>query len=374
MVDFAHLLMKLRSGYDLLYALLATLIVAQGTWWVIYQSREGRRYEAAEMQRLEAEQRQVALLLTKMPELREDLYRLHESFPGLLIDVHGGEPVVRVDPVVANAIRHEAGRRRRMFLLEGTFFLALLAAATAVLSLAHRAETRFRRSREILLAGITHEFRTPLASLRLWAETLQRPQLEDAARARILGKLLEDAERLEALVAQVLAAGRGGELDPRLFEALDVGREAKEVLREMEGYLQAHHAAVSADLPEGHEFLGQRMAFAVALRNLVQNAAKYSPPPARIDVRLARDGQWLRLSVRDHGPGIARRDQDRVFESFTRLEEVARDAATSTRGAGLGLFLVKRNAEAMGGRVELASDAGAGATFTLVLPARSEET
>jgi signal transduction histidine kinase len=365
--------MRLGSAHDLLYGLLATLIVAQGTWWVVYQSREGRRYEAAETERLEAEQRQATLVLSSMPELRGDARRLHESFPGLLFDLRGADPVVMIDPVVANAIRHEARRRQRMFLLEGTFFLALLVGGTVVLGFAHRAETRFRRSREILLAGITHEFRTPLASLRLWAETLQRPHLDVSARDRILGKLLEDAGRLEALVAQVLAAGRGGELDPRLFEPLDAGREAKEVLREMEGYLQAHHAAVSADLPEGHEFLGQRMAFAVALRNLVQNAAKYSPSPARIDVRLARDGRWLRLSVGDRGPGIARRDHHRVFESFTRLSEGGREAPTSTRGAGLGLFLVKRNVEAMGGRVELASDAGFGSTFTLVLPARPGE-
>ncbi|MFN8178197.1 MAG: HAMP domain-containing sensor histidine kinase [bacterium] len=364
--------MRSRSGHDLLYALLATLIVAQGTWWVIYQSREGRRYEEAEMRRLSEERAQATLVLATVPELRKDLHRLHESFPGLLIDTGSAEPVVRVDPVVANAIRHEAQRRRKMFLAEGSFFLLLLMAATVVLGFAHRAETRFRRSREILLAGITHEFRTPLASLRLWAETLQRPTLDEAARVRILPKLLEDAGRLEALVGQVLAAGRGGELDPRLFEPLDAGREAKEVLREMEGYLQAHRAEVAADLPEGHEFLGQRLAFAVALRNLVQNAAKYSPSPARIDVRLARDGRWLRLSVHDRGPGIPRADQKRVFESFTRLEDAAREASTSTRGAGLGLFLVKRNAEAMGGRVELASDAGTGSTFTLVLPVRPE--
>jgi signal transduction histidine kinase len=279
---------------------------------------------------------------------------------------------VRVDPSVRKALREEAARRRRMFQFEGTFFLALLVAGTIILVFAHRAEGRFRSSREIFLAGITHEFRTPLASLRLWAETLQRPDLDADAQRRIQARLLEDAIRLESLVGQVLAAGRGGQMDPRLFETLDAGREAKDVLREMEGYLQLKRATVQSTLPEGLEFLGQREAFAVALRNLVQNAARYSPAPATIDVRLVRDGRWLRLAVTDHGPGIAAKDHRRIFESFTRLEETAADPSTSTHGAGLGLFLVKRNAEAMGGRVELVSEPGRGSMFTLVLPARGE--
>jgi signal transduction histidine kinase len=360
--------MGLRSGRAL-YGLLVTLIVAQGTWWVIYQTREGRRYEEAELRRLDARRGHAEALLAGDPAPSPG--ELRQRFPELAIGPGPGP--VRVDPDAVLAIRDEGRRRRRMFQLEGTFFLVLLGAATLVLAFAHRAEDRFRRSREVLLAGITHEFRTPLASLRLWAETLQRDDLDEQTRERIRGRLVEDVGRLESLVGQVLAAGRGGEMDPRLFEALDAGREAKDVLREMEGYLELQGAEVSAELPEGIEFLGQREAFAVAFRNLVQNAAKYSQKPARIDVTLTQDGRWLRLAVRDRGPGIPRADHRRVFESFTRLDEPERDGSTSTRGAGLGLFLVKRNAEAMGGRVELASEVAAGSTFTLVLPSRPEE-
>ena len=364
--------MKPRSGNGFLYGLLVALIVAQGTWWVIYQTREGNRFEEAENRRLAAQRRLAEHILsppTDPPSVRE----LRAEFPELEIGPGPGGMAVRVDPAVRSALHEEARRRRRMFQFEGTFFLALLAAGTIILVVAHRAEGRFRSSREIFLAGITHEFRTPLASLRLWAETLQRPDLDEEARRRIEARLLEDAVRLESLVGQVLAAGRSGEMDPRLFEPLDAGREARDVLREMEGYLQVKRATVASVLPEGLEFLGQREAFAVALRNLVQNAARYSPAPATIDVRLAGDGRWLRLAVTDHGRGIAAKDHRRIFESFTRLEESAPDPETSTHGAGLGLFLVKRNAEAMGGRVELESEPGRGSTFTLVLPVRGEE-
>lgn len=363
--------MRRRPRNGIWYGLLVALIVAQGTWWVIYQTREGHRYEEAEGRRLAAERRAAEALLVPHRDA-PDPAALRRDFPELRFgDAPDGVPRVEISPDVLRAIHDEAARRRRMFQFEGTFFLVLLAAGTLVLVLAHRAEGRFRSSREILLAGITHEFRTPLASLRLWAETLQRPGLDGDAKRRICGRLLEDAVRLESLVGQVLAAGRGGEMDPRLFEPLDAGREAQDVLREMEGYLRSKQARIAAELPEGHEFLGQREPFAVALRNLVQNAAKYSPAPATIDVRLTRDGKWLRLAVQDRGPGIAARDHRRIFESFTRLDE-APDPGTSTHGAGLGLFLVKRNAEAMGGSVQLESEPGRGSTFTLLLPVREE--
>jgi signal transduction histidine kinase len=358
-----------HPGLDLLYGLLATLIVAQGTWWVIFQTREGARYERVEVERLESELRHARSLVAIAPDATTS-EQLRDTFPELSIERRPDGVDVEIDPEVLTAVRAEARRRSRMFLLEGTFFLALLGAGTLVLGLAHRAESRFRRSREVLLAGITHEFRTPLASLRLWTETLERDDLDEAARARIRPKLLEDVGRLEALVSQVLAAGRGGDMDRRLFEPLDAGREAADVLAEMEGYLTMSRARVAADLPPGHVFLGQRVPFAVALRNLVQNAAKYSPAPAKIDLSLSREGRWIRLAVHDDGPGIARVNHERIFESFTRLEDGDRPAATSTHGAGLGLFLVKRNVEAMGGRVELVSELGRGSTFTLVLPAQ----
>lgn len=361
--------MRRRPRYGFLYGLLVALIVAQGTWWVIYQTREGRRHEEAENRRLDLERALVGALLAP-PAAPADPDRIRLEHPDIEI-VEGPEgPRAAVSPAVREALREETARRRRMFQFEGVFFLGLLAAGTVVLVFAQRAEDRFRRSREVLLAGITHEFRTPLASLRLWAETLQRDDLDDEARGRIRGRLLEDAVRMESLVAQVLAAGRGGEMDPRLFEPLDAGREARDVLREMEGYLRSKHATVTADLPEGLEFLGQREPFAVALRNLVQNAAKYAPPPSTVHVRLTRDGKWLRLAVADRGPGIAAKDRERIFEAFTRLEDNAPDPGTSTHGAGLGLFLVRRNAEAMRGRVELDSEPGRGSTFTLVLPLR----
>jgi signal transduction histidine kinase len=253
-----------------------------------------------------------------------------------------------------------------MFLWEGLFFLLLLLAAATILVVALRREREFKRARELFLAGATHEFKTPLASLRLYAETLNRAELPAAERGRIRGLMVEDIKRLEGLVNQVLAMS-GEELfreEPR--QRLDLAAECHAVLQDLAGYLAGRGARVTTDLPPHHEVLGQRLPLALALRNLIQNAVKFSPPPAAVDVRLRRRGRWHELAVRDRGPGIPRRLHAKVFECFYSGDE-------KRPGAGLGLYLVRRNAERLGGRVELRSAEGQGATFTLRLPAYEGE-
>ncbi len=358
--------MALPNPLRVLYVLLVVLIVAQGVWWVIYLMREGRRHERLELRRLEAERRQAELALQVLPEAQSDPARtIREKFPELVLETRGDSLVVRVDPLAVSSIREDANRRTRMFLFEGTFFLVLLAAGMIVLGVAHRAEARFRRSREVFLAGVTHEFRTPLAALRLHAETLARPELPEEAHRALLPKLETEVDRMEALVDQVLEAGRDGALDPATFETLDAGEEAAHVLEEMDGYLRRESARVEARLTPGSAFRGRPDAFATALRNLVQNAAKHSPRPAAITLDLAADEHCVRLAVRDAGPGIAKEHHARIFESFARVESGDR---ARTRGAGLGLYLAKRNIEAMGGHIELNSETGRGSTFTIVLP------
>ena len=355
--------MKIRVSLRLLYGILVSLILALGAWWVFYQTTEGRRHERLELQRLEAERRQAESLVGALPEAVDAARILRESYPDLIYRP-GEDPAVVIRPEMIERAHEGARRRSRMFAWEGVFFLALLASGMIILGIGHRAEMRFRRSREILLAGVTHEFRTPLAALRLHAETLQRPELGENARAGILARLVEEVERMETLIDQVLRAGREGEIDEPV-ELLDASDEANAVLREMGAYLELEKAEIQAKLPSGMTFLGHRAAFATAFRNLVQNATKHSPAPARIAIQLVSNEGDLRLSVRDEGPGIAREHHQRIFESF---ERVSGGDASLTRGSGLGLYLAKRSVEAMGGRIELASQPGRGSTFTIVLP------
>lgn len=368
--------MVLRRYFGFLYGILVVLIIALGVWWVYFLTSEGRTYEQFQLQRMTTDQVQANHLIRTVPEIAADpAGQLGESYPHLLFQKTAAGYQVEVDPRAVDRVRQEVRRRQRMFTAEGIFFLLLLAAGTTILTLAFRSEREFKRARELFLTGATHELKTPLASLRLYTETLQRPNLQKPRAERIRQHMLEDVERLENLVDQILALGYDEQNAGSRRENLDVAEETRSVLGELEGFLTGHGATVTTDLPAGHLVLGQRFIFGLLLRNLLSNAVHHSPHPVRIDLSLRQAGAWVRLAVSDDGPGIPRADRKRIFQEFVRGDgpngQGNRESPGGRQhaGAGLGLYLVKRKMEMLGGKVELASKPGEGSTFTLVMPA-----
>jgi len=354
------------------YWLLLVLMIAQSSWWVIYLSREGDRYLELQEQRFQSDRLHAAYLMRSYPEIAEDpRAHLRESFPNLHFRRLETGWDIHIDGAVEAAARKEAHRRSAMFMGEGIFFLALILSGSVLLTLAYRREMSFRRTRELFLAGVSHEFRTPLASLQLYAETLERPDLDESRRREILDHMQQDVARLDGMVGQVLATSRAESPLGASIERLDPAAEAREVLRSLEAFFIREGAQVRTEWGETVRILGDRQLFSVALRNLLENAVKYSPRPAMIELCLETSGDQCRLSVSDRGPGIPRHLRKRIFESFFRVGE-AGSRPGGVRGTGLGLYLVKRAAGELGGKIELESRMGEGSTFTLVLPVAEE--
>jgi len=328
--------MKWHRRLGLLYTVLVILILAMGTWWMYYINQEGQNYERYQFQRLATDRLHAVFLLQLDPVVADDPHTaLGDTYPHLLFERDGAGWTVSVDPVVHQAVHDEADRRNRMFLAESIFFLALLIAGTTILTLAFRREREFKRARELFLAGATHELKTPLACIRLYTETLERTDLDDEARRRIHHSLVKDIERLEEMMEQILSVSRDQDGPCRRPETLDLAAETAELLDVMHTFLDGNGATVTSELPAN---------------------------------RLIHDDHH-HLSVSDDGPGIPRRDQDKIFDSFYR----ASSGGDHPPGAGLGLYLVRRTAEALGGSVSLDSEEGRGATFTLTLPVQREE-
>ncbi len=217
-------------------------------------------------------------------------------------------------------------------------------------------ETSLRSQRQ-LVADASHELRTPLTSLRTNLELLERGQPTDPVeRQQLLGDLVTQMERLTTLVGDLIEVARDEET-PMPFEQLQLDEVVHEVVDDVSfRYPKVRFNVMSSP----SSINGVKVRVARAITNLLDNAAKYSPPGATVDVTVA-NGE---ISVRDHGPGVAAEDASRVFDRFWRSND-----ARHLPGSGLGLSIVKDVAESHGGSVTLERpiDGGGGARFRLRL-------
>jgi len=217
-------------------------------------------------------------------------------------------------------------------------------------------ETSLRSQRQ-LVADASHELRTPLTALRTNLELLERGQPTDPVeRQQLLGDLVSQIERLTTLVGDLIEVARDEET-PMPFEELQLDEVVHEVVDDVSfRYPKVHFNVTSAP----STINGVKVRVARAITNLLDNAAKYSPPGATVDVAVA-NGE---ISVRDHGPGVSAEDATRVFDRFWRSND-----ARHLPGSGLGLSIVKVVAESHGGSVTLERpiDGGGGARFRLRL-------
>jgi signal transduction histidine kinase len=256
--------------------------------------------------------------------------------------------------------------RRRLVI--GGIALACLLMSAASYGL-YRVTTRellLARQQSDFVAAVSHEFRTPLTSMRHLLDLLiGRGVVDEGRKAHYYTLLAGETERLQRMVETLLSFGRMDaaahvwKLEP--LEVTDlVHSVADDFRREIAPRLL--DVELNADLPGVR---GDREALARALWNLLENAAKYSPGESPIRLFAERAGTTVAIGVQDHGIGIPVAEQQRVFQKFVRGDDAKR---AGIRGVGVGLALVKRVAEAHGGTVGLTSAVGAGSTFTLVLP------
>jgi signal transduction histidine kinase len=207
-----------------------------------------------------------------------------------------------------------------------------------------------------LLANITHELRSPLASIRVLAETLAQGR----GNAIEYGALVAaEGQRLEGLVEQALTAARIDEAPS--FAPVDPREIVASAVTLIRARADRRSVSINSEIPVLPEACWDGPAIRRALLNLLDNAVTHGRAGGHVSVSAAADGNVIRLSVADDGPGIGRRDRRRVFGRFVR-------GPSESAGTGLGLYVVEQVAQAHGGRVDLVSAEQRGCTFTLVLP------
>ncbi len=228
------------------------------------------------------------------------------------------------------------------------------------------------RRQTTFIDSVTHELRSPLASIRLGLQTLGREGLEDTQKEQLRGMMLDDTERLAAFIDDILEAtrleyGKAGQMISVVsLEELVYACTATVTRRH-----KLEPEVVEVDITDDIELNTDATALETVLKNLLDNAIKYSNTPVRVQVTgRIREGM-AELCVRDHGVGIPNHELRRIFDRFYRVDN---EDVRSRRGTGLGLFVVKALVEDLGGRLRAHSDGpGKGTTMTVTLPIRPRD-
>ena len=230
-------------------------------------------------------------------------------------------------------------------------------------------EIRRNEQHDSFINAVTHELKTPVASIRLYLQTLQTRDLDEDKRREFYRIMLEDSDRLLHTIDQVLLAGATGSILRRSaktrLDLAQIARECVELARTR--FHLGEDALQYVERTTGAIVLGDADELKAAVWNLIDNAVKYSQGSPHVRVELAdAENQRVAVRVTDQGVGISPAELKRIFKRFYRIPA---SVAVRTKGSGLGLFIVRSVARKHGGRAFAESAGqGQGSTFTLLLP------
>ena len=225
---------------------------------------------------------------------------------------------------------------------------------------------RIERMRRDFVANVSHEFKTPLTSIRGYAETLLSGALHDRNSAPDFVKIIErNAQHLESLVRDLLTLAKLEAELPALKETVNVKTIIDELVASRQAVLLERSITVANDCPS-IEINADGARLRTALSNLVDNAIHYNRPSGEIRIQGSVEKPMFYLAIADTGTGIPSEELPRIFERFYRVDKAR---SRESGGTGLGLSIVKHAIESQGGSISVTSRLGAGSTFTIKLPA-----
>ncbi|HEY3673922.1 MAG TPA: ATP-binding protein [Acidimicrobiia bacterium] len=291
----------------------------------------------------------------------------------------GATTVVRIAPLEVEAV---ASREHPLASSDRALLEALVAGLAAAIDRLRledeardaRIDAQVGRTRSGFLSAVTHNLRTPLASIKAASSTLRAPDLDlsPADRTELLDTIYDETERLERLVTNILELSRirAGGLEVRR-QRVELSDLAQAAIRRLRPLARAHRVRLDIPATLGDVDVDVQMMEQV-FGNLLENALRFAPPGSEILVsccpgpRHDQGPAEVEVRVADHGPGVPEEERERIFEEFARV-----DARPDASGTGLGLAIVHALVTAHGGRVWCEETHGGGATFVFVMPAGS---
>ncbi|MFY7989293.1 MAG: sensor histidine kinase [Fluviicola sp.] len=251
-----------------------------------------------------------------------------------------------------------------MIVGEGSVFLLLLLFGLWRIKSSIRKEINIARQQNNFMLSVTHELKTPLAATKLYLQTLlKHQQLPEEKKQEVLNKAIEESNRLEGLVEQILTASRleqqSIDLNRTKFELNEAVSELIQIQQNRQNIQIAFQAAQEIHV-HTDRFLSQ-----TAINNLLENALKFTDPAKGVSVKISVHELYISIRIKDFGKGISVEDQRLLFRKFSRL---GNEETRTTKGTGLGLYIAYQSSKAIGGMVKLINPGEAGAEFEIQIP------
>ena len=251
-----------------------------------------------------------------------------------------------------------------MIVGEGSVFLLLLLFGLWRIKASIRKEINIARQQNNFMLSVTHELKTPLAATKLYLQTLlKHQQLPEEKKQEVLNKAIEESNRLEGLVEQILTASR---LEQQSIDLNRTKFELNEAVSELI-QIQQNRQNIQITFQAAHEIRvhTDRFLLQTAINNLLENAIKFTDPAKGVSVKISVHELYSSIRIKDFGKGISVEDQRLLFRKFSRL---GNEETRTTKGTGLGLYIAYQSSKAIGGMVKLINPGEAGAEFEIQIP------
>ena len=255
----------------------------------------------------------------------------------------------------------EKKRKTAQYTGEGVTFLLLIILSAFLFFRAVKKQLKISREQQQFMIAVTHELKTPIAVASLNMETIQKRDLEKEQREKLLNNTLEELRRMNGLCNNLLLSSQMESSGYRItYEPIRISQIAEKCIHDFSSRFPGHHFQFSG----GKESMisGDAFLLEMAINNLIDNAIKYSPRESNISVTTKEDGDRIIVEVTDEGQGIPAEEQKRIFEKFYRAGD---EATRKARGTGLGLFIVKKVADAHDAVISLAENKPCGTIIRL---------
>jgi len=313
--------MQNKSKIPWLFYALVAYVVMQFLWWEVLLARQTKQ--------LAEEHKKVSALNISDKTLLE-------------------ENLKQIDKKRAHQLYMHIG--------EGTVFLILLSLGVLKIYNTRKKENELALLQNNFLLSVTHELKSPLASVKLQLQTLQKHKLDEATQNNLLQRALADNERLLRLIDNILLASKTGNETPALnFKEINL----KEIVTKLvEQAFSESKGRVLINAAENVLIKGDEQILSIIFSNLIENALKYSSPDSKVEI----DIQQGKISVKDSGSGIPDTEKQKVFDKFYRI---GNEETRNTKGTGLGLYIVKNLCSLHNLQISVSDNEPGGTVFVL---------